>query len=845
MHECIKRDACMDRERPGKPSTAGVQPQRVVEQPAPLSAGRSQWSARRNMLQDKGFSSMPPAQAQPAPQLALHPSTFAKGDRVRLKRAFEGDLLGTVLESEWHGLVKVSVDGNILSEKCCMPIELEHIQALNAITANTTKEADNGNGLQVQASQAIQESQVTLLQNFAQMQDSVQARIAELTDIVKSLQVPVREGAMSLPPVPSQVLPRSTDGSGQDEVMIACERLFLESAKTFDEVLDHKLAAQTETVLARLSTLQLELGNKQLGESLVRSSLDHQPVINERRPPIVPRLNLSGSGSEDANMQAVTSVPPIPDEHARADSMVVTDSHSQVDAIVAKDTSSQIPQDEAVIQTEQVDQGDLEPLDLEQEEQGSKEGSKQLSRGSGSHLGPGWEEEGEVSKLMKPPEDLYNKDGIFRRICDNRYFYLLSVIMIVANAIYIGVEADWNDAGTLSEAAVGFQVCEHIFCAFFVFELIIHFGAYKRKRDSLKDRWFLLDLFLVALIVLETWVVTIMLTLWSNPPRTGAVGGVGRMLRLLRLTRISKLMQMVPELVTMVKGMVAAIRAVHAALLILLLLVYVFAMLMNNVIGNDDPIDKEYFSSVRSSMVTLVVQGVLLDDISGLTRHLISIPSGLALLILAVFVLLSALTVMNMLIGVLCQVVLDVSAQEKETNVKTQMQKTLLVMLQDLDADNSGMLSKEEVQEVMHLDKAVEIMKDIQVDTQHLLNLTEMIFADELEGLPINVIMNIVLSLRGDRTPSMSDLAKSNNFLLWALDTKLASHRQLMGEALLKSRGPSMQLSDGDVTIGDMHATLTTYSQKVTQYQMKLEEHHQLVMDMARTPQQHGALSAS
>ena len=50
------------------------------------------------------------------------------------------------------------------------------------------------------------------------------------------------------------------------------------------------------------------------------------------------------------------------------------------------------------------------------------------------------------------------------------------------------------------------------------------------------------------------------------------------------------------------------------------------------------------------------------------------------------------------IIGVLCQVVLDVSALEKETHVKAQMQKTLLVMLKDLDADNSGHLSKEEMQ---------------------------------------------------------------------------------------------------------------------------------------------------
>merc|ERR1719313_905605 len=136
---------------------------------------------------------------------------------------------------------------------------------------------------------------------------------------------------------------------------------------------------------------------------------------------------------------------------------------------------------------------------------------------------------------------------------------------------------------------------------------------------------------------------------------------------------------------------------------------------------------EDYFGSVRRAMVTLIVQGVLLDEISGLVYDMIDAGVVAAVFVLAVFVLLSALTVMNMLIGVLCQVVLDVSAEEDENRVKAQMAKSLLVMLEDLDDDKSGQLSKAEVQDVMSEPEAVKIMKDIQVDTNHLLDLTEML----------------------------------------------------------------------------------------------------------------------
>jgi hypothetical protein len=246
-------------------------------------------------------------------------------------------------------------------------------------------------------------------------------------------------------------------------------------------------------------------------------------------------------------------------------------------------------------------------------------------------------------------------------------------------------------------------------------------------------------------------------------------------------------MQMFPELVTMVKGMIAAIRAVHAALLILILLVYVFAIFMNALLG-EEPDIVEFFGTVRESMVTLLVNGVLLDDISGLTRLLIEVKNAPAIIAFGLFILLSALTVMNMLIGVLCEVVIDVSADEKENHAKVKMRKTLFVMLQELDADNSGQLSKAEVQSVICHPEAVAIMNDIQVDTQYLLDISEMLFTEKDATLPISVFMNIVLTLRGKRTPTMNDMAKGHNLSMWAIETQLSHHRKLMTKALADSQ---------------------------------------------------------
>jgi len=424
-------------------------------------------------------------------------------------------------------------------------------------------------------------------------------------------------------------------------------------------------------------------------------------------------------------------------------------------------------------------------------------------------------------KVEKEP--VFKDGGFCVQVVESHAFHVMSVVMICANAVYIGVDQDWNKAKTLSDADWGFQFCDHVFCTFFFVELLIRFGAFRHKKHCLKDGWFMLDFAMVVLMIFESWIFTIVLAFVDgSAPSTGAVGGIGRMFRLLRLTRISRLMKMFPELVTMVKAMISAIRAVHAALLILILLVYIFAIVMNVIIG-EEPEVVDYFASVRDSMVTLVLSGVFLDDISGLARMIITVGNVPSCVCLVVFVLLSALTVMNMLIGVLCEVVLDVSAEEKEKRVKDKMQKTLLVMLQKLDSDNSGELSKAEVQAVICEPDAVEVMKDIQVDTQHLLDITEMLYTSEDSTLPISVIMSIVLSLRGRRAATMNDLAKGYNFMLWALEAQFAQHKETVDQAI-QSAATSQQPLNPQL-MADLHESIMHHNKTLKEHHEALQAH--------------------
>merc|ERR1719428_321535 len=81
-----------------------------------------------------------------------------------------------------------------------------------------------------------------------------------------------------------------------------------------------------------------------------------------------------------------------------------------------------------------------------------------------------------------------------------------------------------------------------------------------------------------------------------------------------------------------------------------------------------------------------------------------------------IFILLSSMTVMNMLIGVLCEVISAVGEAEKENAAIELMKKSVLIMLKRLDADGSGEISKDELDMVLVDPEAQEVLQELQVD---------------------------------------------------------------------------------------------------------------------------------
>jgi len=391
-------------------------------------------------------------------------------------------------------------------------------------------------------------------------------------------------------------------------------------------------------------------------------------------------------------------------------------------------------------------------------------------------------------ELKRPAYDVskfYHETGFTQWVARHPRFEQMTLLVIALNAIWIFVDTDYNPGAMLVSSPPVFQIVENLFCMYFSFEWTMRFCAFKRKRDGLKDGWFVFDSLLVGTMFFETWVMTAVMLF--GPGGSGGVGNasilrMARLLRLSRMARMARLLRAMPELLILCKGMLAAMRSVGFTLSLLFVILYVFGIAFVQLC--DGSPCQELFPDVPNSMHTLLLQAALMDGLGELVTPLQN--QNLALLIvLYLFVLLASLTVMNMLIGVICELVSIVAQTEKESLALSFVWEKVSELMNsgaNPDADGDGKISKDEFLDMLGNKEAVKILHDTGVDVVGLVDLADEIFQEDTEDedfgktLTFEELMDHILEQRGANVSTVKDvqrLRKHVNSRFNALERKL------------------------------------------------------------------------
>jgi len=257
----------------------------------------------------------------------------------------------------------------------------------------------------------------------------------------------------------------------------------------------------------------------------------------------------------------------------------------------------------------------------------------------------------------------------------------------------------------------------------------VRFVAFKCKRDAFKDAWFLFDFILVLLMVWETWVEVGLFMLCGNlnswSPKGASILRVLRVIRITRVARMARLLSSFPELMILLKAILLAVRSVCSTLFLLIITVYVFAVAFVQTLSGTEA-GQGCFDSVPLGMHCLIMNGILSSQADIINKML---SAGLVYYVgMLVYALLAALTLGNMLIGVICEVVGSVADVERERVMVGDVKHTIGRLLFHIDADHSRTISKSEFVSMLGNQEAIRRLNDVGVDPVALVDYAEFIF---------------------------------------------------------------------------------------------------------------------
>lgn len=344
-----------------------------------------------------------------------------------------------------------------------------------------------------------------------------------------------------------------------------------------------------------------------------------------------------------------------------------------------------------------------------------------------------------MNALLLPkfdPADHYHQSGICQSIARSPWLESVTFVVIGVNAIWISVDLDLNMEAVLWNSHWVFVVAENLFCVYFCAEFVIHLCAYKSKVVALQDRTLWLNCLLVCLNIFEVWVLSFVMLSRSThgDVKIGtSVVRIARLLRLLRDSRLARLLPVMPELMIMIRGMVAATRSVVTTLVLLAIIVYLYGVL---------------------------------QDMAPMVYNMSDENPFFGILIL-IFIFIATLVALNLLIGVLVEVVSVVAAMEKQHLCASFVRDSLKTIMRraDMVGDGHKQLSQEEFERLLVIPEVARAVKEMRVDVVGLVELSDFIFQGDRQ-LSFDDFFHLVLQLRGSNSVTVKDIVDMRKFVM-------------------------------------------------------------------------------
>ncbi|WP_137169082.1 ion transporter [Marinomonas sp. FW-1] len=262
--------------------------------------------------------------------------------------------------------------------------------------------------------------------------------------------------------------------------------------------------------------------------------------------------------------------------------------------------------------------------------------------------------------------------AIMKRIERSAWFQGFIISIIVVAALTVGAKTYALPYGIER----GINYLDNFITVFFLVELSLRFLACDDKRHFFKDPWNLFDTIIVVgslIPISETEMILVA--------------------RLLRVFRVLRLVSIIPELRFLINALLKAIPQMGYIALLMFIIFYIFAAVGSIFFHH---VNEELWGDIAISMLTLFRIATFEDWTDVMYETMDVYP--FSWIFYLIFIFLTAFVFLNMMVGVVLDVMTRETAQEEHENQESNHQ-ALVTQISELQAQVARLVDKIDAQQ--------------------------------------------------------------------------------------------------------------------------------------------------
>eukprot|EP00931_Biecheleriopsis_adriatica_P105883 TRINITY_DN80407_c0_g1_i1.p1 TRINITY_DN80407_c0_g1~~TRINITY_DN80407_c0_g1_i1.p1 ORF type:complete len:589 (-),score=116.57 TRINITY_DN80407_c0_g1_i1:63-1829(-) len=372
--------------------------------------------------------------------------------------------------------------------------------------------------------------------------------------------------------------------------------------------------------------------------------------------------------------------------------------------------------------------------------------------------------------------------GCIPRFVQSAKFDRLSASLLIANAIFIGVQIEHSFQETMPLAI---DIIDYIFCVLFIVELVLRLYGFGCRTfwTNREDRaWNAFDFTIVLLSTADTLISLVDIGGGEGSPLGSiSVLRVVRIVRIVRVLRIIRVMKFFRDLRILLAAIFSTIKTASFALLLILVIMYMFAIAITQLAAEEiksraaagNPVEKDsdmdfFFGGIFRTMFSLFMTIAGGIDWKDAALPLFEVGE-LAIFFFLVYVALMILCVMNVLLGIFCQCALDTAASDKENVIKAQLDdkerfiETLNELFASWDDTGDCKCSLEEFKSHLQDETTQALLRSLEIEGNDALILFELLDGDRSGEVNLDEFVTGCITLRGGAKAIHMEKASSQN----------------------------------------------------------------------------------